>query len=459
MKHTVNNQLVLVLGLGDSGLATLRWLHAQGAQLRVADSREQHANVDVIKKEMPNAVIHMGEFDAAIFEGVAFAVISPGIAISTPVIQQAINNGLAVMGDVELFAQYRDPSAKVVGITGSNGKTTVTTLVGEMCKSAGLNTIVAGNIGLPVMAALMMETPDVYVLELSSFQLETTTNLALDVATMLNLSEDHMDRYESFQDYAIAKARIFYHATCQVLNRDDAWSMMMTRPKLAQVSFGLDCAEDAQDFGLIEQEDGLWLAEGDKPLMSVESMAMVGLHNVANALAAIAICRQLGIEHAAILKTVYDFKGLPHRVAYVDTIDDVDYYDDSKGTNVGATCAAISGLAQPIVLIAGGEGKGQDFNPLVSVVKAHVDAVVLMGTDAPLMEAALLATEVPIYQALDLPEAVNIAKKVAKKDSAVLLSPACASFDMFDNYVHRAAVFINAVEKLKPELAAGEGAW
>ncbi len=450
MKLKINQQRVLVLGIGDSGLATARWLTSQGAVLRVADSRETHANVDLIKAEMPEAEIFMGGFKPEIFDDVAFAVISPGIALVTPEIQTAMSNGLKVIGDVELFAQYRSPNVKVIGITGANGKTTVTTLVGEMCKAAGLRTIVAGNIGLPVLEALMMETPDLYVLELSSFQLETTHSLVLDAATMLNLSEDHMDRYESFQAYAIAKARIFYNAKCQVLNRDDAWSMMMARSKLPQVTFGLDDENaDEKSFGLSNLDGEIWLSEGDKPLINFAVMKLVGLHNAANALAAIALCRQIGLEYPPILQTLYEFKGLSHRVEWVANINDVDYFDDSKGTNVGATCAAISGLTQKVVLIAGGDGKGQDFKPLQAPVKSNARAVVLIGRDAPLIETELLETEVPLYRAIDLPEAVNIAKKLAKTGDAVLLSPACASFDMFKNYVHRAEVFVEAVLKLK----------
>jgi UDP-N-acetylmuramoylalanine--D-glutamate ligase len=383
-------------------------------------------------------------------------VVSPGVPLSEPEIQAAIGRGISVVGDVELFAQYRPKSAKVIAITGANGKTTVTSLVGEICKTAGLKTIVAGNIGLPVLDTLSMDAPDVYVLELSSFQLETTTNLKIDAATMLNLSEDHMDRYESLQTYAIAKAHIFYHASLQVLNRDDAWSMMMARPKLTQVTFGLS---DEGDFGLKQVDGETWLSEGEKELINLQNMKIVGLHNASNALAAVALCRAIGVDYAHIIQTLYNFKGLPHRVEWVANIDDVDYYDDSKGTNVGATCAAIAGmfkngLPQKTVLIAGGDGKGQDFSPLAEAVTGNARAVVLIGRDASLIESALLKTNVPLYQALDLPEAVNIAKKLAQTGDAILLSPACASFDMFKNYVHRAEVFVAAVNALK--VALGE---
>lgn len=449
MKIELKDKRVLVLGLGETGLSALRWLNRQGARLSVADTRTQPPGADTLKEELPQVKLYSGAFQPATFADAELIVASPGVALQEPEIQAAIQRGISVIGDVELFAQYRDPQAKVIAITGANGKTTVATLVGEMCKAAGLNTIVAGNIGLPVLDTLSLPTPDVYVLELSSFQLETTSHLHVDAATMLNLSEDHMDRYDSFQDYAIAKARIFYNATLQVLNRDDAWSMMMSRAKLAQVTFGLNPPDDEQAYGLVQKDGQTWLVEGGKELISLHDLKIAGLHNAANALAAVALCRGIGIDYAPIIQTLYNFKGLPHRVEWVANIDDVDYYDDSKGTNVGATCAAIAGLPQKIVLIAGGDGKGQDFTPLKTAVKDNARAVVLIGRDAPAIETVLLPTEVPLYRAIDLPEAVNIAKKLAQSGDAVLLSPACASLDMFKNYVHRAAVFVEAVQRLK----------
>lgn len=451
MKIELKNKRVLVLGLGETGLSALRWLNRQGARLSVADTRQNPPGIEALKTELPNVTIHIGAFKETIFTDKDLIVASPGVALSESEIQAAIARGVSVIGDVELFAQYRPATTKVIAITGANGKTTVTTLVGEMCKAAGLKTIVAGNIGLPVLDALSMEAPEVYVLELSSFQLETTHTLKIDAATMLNLSEDHMDRYASFQDYAIAKARIFYNATLQVLNRDDAWSMLMARPKLAQVTFGLS---DGSDFGLKELAGETWLVDGKKELINLQDLKIVGLHNAANALAAVALCRGIGIDYAPIIQTLYNFKGLPHRVEWVANIDDVDYYDDSKGTNVGATCAALNGMfknghPQKVVLIAGGDSKGQDFTPLSGAVAENARAVVLIGRDAPLIQAVLLKTNIPLYLAIDLSEAVNIAKKVAQTGDAVLLSPACASFDMFKNYVHRAEIFINAVKRLE----------
>lgn len=449
MTIALKDKQVLVLGLGDTGLSALRWLHAQGARLSVADTRDNPPGVAALKTELPQVKLYTGAFTAAMFADVDLVVASPGVPLSEPEIQAAIQRGVPVVGDVELFAQYRPNSAKVIAITGANGKTTVTTLVGEMCKTAGLKTIVAGNIGLPVLDALGMETPDVYVLELSSFQLETTSNLVVDAATMLNLSEDHMDRYASMQDYAIAKARIFYNAKLQVLNRDDAWSMLMARAKLPQVTFGLDADEDEHSYGLRTVDGETWLSCGEHDLMNVRDLKISGLHNAANALAAIALCRGIGIDYVPVIQTLYNFKGLPHRVEWVANIDDVDYFDDSKGTNVGATCAALSGLSQKVVLIAGGDGKGQDFSPLKQPVSDNARAVVLIGRDAPLIEKELLETGVALYHAADLPEAVNIARKLAQAEDAVLLSPACASFDMFKNYVHRAEVFVNAVKRLE----------
>jgi UDP-N-acetylmuramoylalanine--D-glutamate ligase len=450
MKVTLKDKKVLVLGLGETGLSALRWLERQGAILSVADSREAPPSVDDVIRRMPQVIVHTGAFKVDVFLQADLIVISPGVALSESAVQAAIQAGITVIGDVELFAQYRPDSAKVIAITGANGKTTVTTLVGEMCKAAGLNTIVAGNIGLPVLEALLMPAPDVYVLELSSFQLETTHSLVVDAATMLNLSEDHMDRYASMQDYAVAKAHIFYHAKLQVLNRDDAWSMLMARPKLAQVTFGFD----SQEYGFKQVQAETWLVDGEKELINANDLKIAGLHNGANALAAVALCRGIGVDYAPIIQTLYNFKGLPHRVEWVANINDVDYYDDSKGTNVGATCAALSGLPQKIVLIAGGDGKGQDFAPLADAVKNNARAVVLIGRDADLIEAALLSTNIAMYHAADLPEAVNIAKKVAQIGDAVLLSPACASFDMFKNYVHRAEVFVAAVHRLQASAVA-----
>ncbi len=456
MRIDLKNKRVLVLGLGETGLSALRWLAKQGTVLSVADSRDNPPNMEDVIRRMPQVALHTGKFKREVLLDAELIVISPGVALSEPAVQAAIKQGIPVIGDVELFAQYRPKNAKVIGITGSNGKTTVTTLVGEICKEAGLNTIVAGNIGLPVLDALNMEIPEIYVLELSSFQLETTYSLSLDAATVLNVSEDHMDRYSNIKDYAAAKARILAHAKVGVLNRDDALTLAMKSDKTSEntLTFGLNTASSANDFGLIENAGVRYLASGQRKLCKASELKIAGQHNVANALAAAALCSAVGIEKMAIIAALRNFKGLPHRVEWVANIDDIDFYDDSKGTNVGATCAAIVGMTkdnkpQKVVLIAGGDGKGQDFLPLAAAVQANSRAVVLIGRDAPLIEAVLTSTNIPLYQAADLPKAVTIAKKIAKAGDAVLLSPACASFDMFKNYVQRAEVFVDAVKRLQ----------
>ena len=454
MRVELKNKRVLVLGLGETGLSVLRWLAKQGAILSAADSRDNPPNIDDLALRMPQVAIYPGKFKKEVLLQAELIVISPGVALNESAVQAAIKQGIPVIGDVELFAQYRPKQAKVIGITGSNGKTTVTTLVGEICKEAGLKTIVAGNIGLPVLDTLNMEVPEVYVLELSSFQLETTESLSVDAATVLNISEDHMDRYATVAEYTAAKARILLHAKVAVLNRDDAIAYAIHADKI--VTFGLNLAPTAQDFGLLDSAGVQYLASGQRKLCKSSELKISGKHNVANALAAAALCGAIGIDKMAIANALREFKGLPHRVEWVANIDDVDFYDDSKGTNVGATCAAIVGMTkndqpQKVVLIAGGDGKGQDFSPLMPAVQANSRAVVLIGRDAPLIKEVLAISNVPMYQAADLPEAVNIAKKIAQAGDAVLLSPACASFDMFKNYVHRAEVFVDAVKQLERE--------
>jgi UDP-N-acetylmuramoylalanine--D-glutamate ligase len=328
-----------------------------------------------------------------------------------------------------------------------------------MCKAAGLKTVVAGNIGLPVLDTLIDDAPDVYVLELSSFQLETTNSLNADAATVLNISEDHMDRYQGLADYAEAKARVFAGNGVQVLNRQDAWSMGMALPGRARVTFGLDQAANVKDYGLSHQADKTFLMRGNEAVLDTQMMKIAGLHNAANALAAMALCEAIGISRSAMLKALREFKGLPHRVEWVADIANVAFYDDSKGTNVGATYAALQGLVSPnsqrkIVLIAGGDGKGQDFTPLREIVKTNARAVVLIGRDAPQIQVALKDLNVDLIDAASLEEAVVKAYQVAVKGDAVLLSPACASFDMFRNYVHRAEVFVQSVKTLASKEAA-----
>lgn len=453
MKMELKDKQVLVLGLGDTGLSALRWLQRHGARLSVADTRAAPPQLPVIQQAFPQLPVHLGPFSREVFAQADLIVASPGVPLAEPEIQAALSRGTPVVGDVELFAQHKPAHAKVIAITGANGKTTVTTLVGEMCKAAGLRTVVAGNIGLPVLDALAQaeggNVPDVYVLELSSFQLETTSSFDADVATVLNVTEDHMDRYADMPAYAAAKARIFSGHGLQVLNRQDGWSAGMALPGRRDISFGTDAPASHNDFGLRRDVETCWLTQGDTELIALSELRISGLHNAANALAALALCRGIGLDYAPLLQALRDFRGLPHRVQWVADIDGVGYYDDSKGTNVGATCAALAGLQKQVVLIAGGDGKGQDFTPLRGPVAQHARAVVLIGRDAPQIADALAGTGVSLAKASTLPEAVEMARSMAQAGDAVLLSPACASFDMFRNYEHRAQVFVEAVKAME----------
>jgi UDP-N-acetylmuramoylalanine--D-glutamate ligase len=384
-------------------------------------------------------------------------VLSPGVPLAEPAVASAVQKGIETVGDVELFARaIKTSQAKVIAITGSNGKSTVTAMCGAMSGAAGKRTRVAGNIGLPVLDALLeiesgaMAEPEVWALELSSFQLETTSSLDADVATVLNVSEDHLDRYLDMNDYASAKARIFSGRGVQVLNRDDARVMAMALPGRVQVSFGLQGVGTENDFGLC---DG-GLCRGSKRLMAVADLPVAGLHNAANALAALALTTSIGLPEADLLRGLSQFKGLPHRVEFVDEINGIRFYDDSKGTNVGATEAALSGMDRKVVVILGGDGKGQDFAPLKKAVRQNARAVVLIGRDAPIIEQAIAGAGVPMEKAATMEVAVELGFGLARQGDAVLLSPACASWDMFRNYAHRAEVFIAAVRALSKGRAA-----
>lgn len=452
----LSGKRALVVGLGDTGASCVRWLAAHGAKVRGCDSRAEPPHARRIVETFPEVPLTLGRFDAADFAWAELIAVSPGVPLATPELAAARAAGKDVVGDVELFARAIASSpAKVIAITGSNGKSTVTSLTGHLCRAAGLDTVVAGNIGLPTLDALtererLGRAPEVWVLELSSFQLETTASLDADAATVLNLSEDHMDRYAGMDDYAAAKARIFAGHGVQVLNRDDDRVQAMALPGRTVVRFGLDLPPTPSDFGLCSRQGRLWLAEGERALLPLDALPLAGRHNAANALAALALCRAIGLDYAPLLAALPAFRGLPHRVEWVAEINGVRYYDDSKGTNVGATVAALKGLERPVWLIAGGDGKGQDFRPLADALTS-VRGVILIGRDAPRIEATL-AGRVPIEHAENLEAAVRRAAAQARAGDAVLLSPACASFDMFRDYKHRAEVFVAAVKALAQEV-------
>jgi UDP-N-acetylmuramoylalanine--D-glutamate ligase len=383
--------------------------------------------------------LHTGPFSAALLDGVDLLCISPGLSLHDLLVQTAVERKIPVVGDIELFA-WRNTS-KVLAITGTNGKTTVTSLTGHLLKSAGFDCEVAGNIAPPVLqAALQRKTPPAaWVLELSSYQLETTWSLKPHAAAMLNLTEDHLDRYAGIAEYGAAKARIFAGAGVQVLNRDDPRSLAMTLPGKKVITFGLD---GDGDYGV---RGDVLICRG-VPMLRLDELQIHGGHNVANALAACALAGSLGASTSSLAVGLRSFKGLPHRLERVASVRGVEWYDDSKGTNVGATVAALRGLGRRVVLIAGGEGKGQDFTPLAEPARELVSCALLIGRDAPLIEKALGG--VRVERCASLEEAVKRAAAIVKAGEAVLLSPACASFDMFRDYRHRGEVFAAAVKGL-----------
>jgi UDP-N-acetylmuramoylalanine--D-glutamate ligase len=452
---------VLVIGLGETGLSIVRWLAQMGARLRVADSRSAPPGIGDVAGLVSTDQIFCGPFGDALFDGIDLIAISPGVPLSDPHVAAAVARGIPVVGDIELFIQdagfrIRDSAraAKVIAITGSNGKTTVTRMVEHLCRAAGRDAVAAGNISPAVLDVVMQRgenQPEVWVLELSSFQLETTYSLKTDAATVLNISEDHLDRYTGMAGYAAAKQRIFTECCVQVLNRDDERSFAMRLDSSKFVSFGLNMPERDADFGIQREAGDIWLMHGRERLIKSDELLIAGLHNVANALAGLALCHAVGIPMPVMLDALRSFRGLAHRVELVNTLHGVRFYDDSKGTNVGATVAALEGLGCKSVLIAGGVGKEQDFSPLKSIVAMHARAVVLIGRDATLIDAAIAGCGVPVVHADDMNDAVIKAAKFACSGDAVLLSPACASFDMYNNYAHRAAVFVEEVRKLNEE--------
>ena len=448
---------VLVLGLGLSGLAMARWLKRQGALVRVADSRSVPPNVDALRAAIPDVELACGPFAAETFAGVDLIAISPGVPVGEPQVQAARSRGVALVSEIELFAwavRELSPAARILAITGSNGKTTTTALTAHLLNAAGVKAVACGNIAPSALDALMValdagDLPKVWVLELSSFQLETTQSLNADAASVLNISEDHLDRYAGMDDYAATKQSVFQGDGLMVINRDDPRCLAVARDGRRYVSFGLDAAPRAVDYGVVDGQ----LMRGNELLLAQSELALPGLHNAANALAALALCAAVGVEAPAVLPALARFKGLAHRVEPVATIDGVTYYDDSKGTNVGATLAAVQGMGRKVAIILGGEGKAQDFSPLKAALAAHGRAVALIGRDAELIGAAIEGCGVATRYCADLADAVHWCAQQAQSGDAVLLSPACASFDMFRSYLHRSEVFIELVRGLQGEAA------
>ena len=435
----------VVLGLGLTGFSLARHLAAHGANVRVADTRATPPFAGKLAAALPGIEVAAGPFTAHTFAGADLVAISPGVAKDQPAIKAAVAGGAELVGDIELFARALPPEQKVLAITGSNGKSTVTALTGALCRASGLATVVAGNIGDAVLDTLPAGAawPDVYVLELSSFQLETTSALAPTAAAVLNVTDNHLDRYPGMDEYVAAKARIFHGGGIQVLNRDDPRSFALGISGRVVQTFGGGVPESEEAWGLVDRgasRDGrpeTWLARGGALLVPMAELKLVGRHNALNALAALALASAAAKIDHTLLAALARFEGLPHRMQKVAEAGGVLFVDDSKGTTVAATRAALAGLSRPVVLIAGGDGKGQDFGPLAASVDERCRAVLLIGRDAPIIERALAGTAAVIECAGTLDAAVVRAMQMAKPGDAVVLSPACASLDQFANYVER----------------------
>jgi len=436
----------LVVGLGVTGISVVRYLKSLGNNIVIVDSRKEPPGLEMLKTEFPEVCVYLGDFDEALFMGAKQIVISPGVSLKEDVIQHAILQGVDVVGDVELFAQQ--VSAPVIAVTGSNGKSTVISLLGEMANTAGINAVVGGNIGVPVLD-LINSNADLYILELSSFQLESLKSLKPVAAAVLNVSPDHMDRYASYDEYVAAKKQIYHKCKVAVINKDDDRVIDMQSGHQFITSFTLN--EPAHgEFGLRKFDGETWLCKGGKKLIAEKALKLSGQHNVANALAALALGEAASLPLADMLITLTRYSGLPHRTQFVAEKENVVWINDSKGTNVGATVAAINGIEvkNKLILIAGGVAKDADFSSLKDVLKDKVRTVVLIGKDAPKVEQALESV-VPSFYAKDMQDAVNISADLAHPGDTVLLSPACASFDMFNGYEQRGEVFIQAVKALQ----------
>ncbi|MGD8547420.1 MAG: UDP-N-acetylmuramoyl-L-alanine--D-glutamate ligase [Thiohalophilus sp.] len=441
----LQDKKILVVGLGKTGLSCARFLSGFDVDVAITDSRNEPPCLADIKQELPDVALFVGGFNELAFRNADIILVSPGISLREPLIVEARARGARIIGDIELFAWFVD--VPVVAITGSNGKSTVTTLVGEMFKQAGIDAGVGGNIGRPALE-LLQDDSQACVLELSSFQLETTETLNPMASALLNISEDHLDRYDSVTDYAAAKARIFHGSGALIVNADDENVMTTARLFAAGrqlVRFGKG---ENNDFGICTHQGQRWLCHNREALIAVDEIRIKGEHNLLNALAALALGQCAGLPMPAMLEALRNFSGLPHRCEWISELNGVTWINDSKATNVGAALAAIKGVpGKKLVLIMGGQGKGQDFNLLHDAVKQRARAAILIGEDASLLEQALTDT-VQILRAGTMQEAVDMAAQQAQAGDTVLLSPACASFDMFRGFEHRGQTFSDCVRSL-----------
>jgi UDP-N-acetylmuramoylalanine--D-glutamate ligase len=453
MAHSATSSACIIVGLGSTGLSCAKYLAAQGRVFKVVDTREQPPGLEELRQLMPEIECELGEFSLATFVSASELIVSPGVSLKTAEVVAAVNAGVTISGDIDIFSKA--VSAPIIGVTGSNGKSTVVAMLTKILDKAGINYGLGGNLDgtnfKPALDLLQEARKDLYVLELSSFQLETTAELGAEVAVLLNLSEDHMDRYEDINEYHTAKQRIFKGCKKIVVNHDDSFSYPVETRDVPMWDFGFS-RSGVNGLGLLEADGEQYLAYQFEKIVSVNELKVFGQHNISNVLAASAIAMALGIDLKPIRAAIVEFSGLPHRCQWVRNVSGIEFYNDSKGTNVGATMAAVEGLGQRIsghiVLIAGGVDKGADFKPLMPAMNRWGKVVILIGQDAVEM-AANFDTDVRTYFANDMEDAVTVALAHAEPGDAVLLSPACASFDMFDNFQHRGQAFIHSVESLQ----------
>lgn len=440
-----------VVGLGATGYSAVRYLHARGLDVVVIDSRKAPPLLGQLQTMFPDVAVRLGDFADQELDSQRLIVASPGVALSEPMLRNAKRAGATIVGDIELFLQENE--RPVIAITGSNGKSTVTSLVGEMCRCSSMQPLVAGNIGVPVLDALTDAIDyDIAVLELSSFQLETTTQVTAEAAAILNVSADHMDRYDSMGDYLLAKARILRGAKRAVVPRHDEQLNQITKVS-SSLSFDLDEPSNDSEFGVIRHSNYRWLAKGSERLIKLRKIPLVGLHNVKNVLAAFALVDFLQLPKEGLVVAIESFKGLPHRMQTVHKSDRITWVNDSKATNIGATSTALRNLEQDVVWLAGGQGKGADFNALRDAISSNIKQLILFGEDAEKLERALTGL-LPIRRASGMQEAVQMAQKTATENSIVLLSPACASFDMYKNFEQRGDDFTRCARAVSERGAA-----
>ncbi|MEZ5498566.1 MAG: UDP-N-acetylmuramoyl-L-alanine--D-glutamate ligase [Steroidobacteraceae bacterium] len=444
MKPTTHQERAIVVGLGDSGLSVLRYLDRRDWRLLGIDTRTQPPARAQIEAQLPRVQLDCGRLDPARLEPGDLVVVAPGLRRDGPFFARARELQLEIIGDIELFA--RDVAAPVIAVTGTNGKSTVTSLTGAMARRAGRRCRAGGNLGPPALELLDDGPQELFVLELSSYQLETTDSLRPIAATVLNISPDHLDRYATLADYAAAKATIYRHAEAAVINLDDPLSRELAPDHCRTLGFSIAGARDAL-YTLEQLPEGNWLCRDQERLIGADELRIRGLHNAANALAALALGEAAGLPITAMVEELRHFAGLAHRAEFVATLDGVAYINDSKGTNVGATIAAIAGLPGRLVLIAGGDGKGQDFAPLAAAARGRLRHALLIGRDARAI-ANVLAGICPVQFCASLEDAVHASRRLAERGDTVLLSPACASFDMFRNYADRGQRFRDAVMEL-----------